>query len=91
VNTNTGELYRIREDLMGGSDSSGGGIGEALDRGRLAELERRGKATEDEVRALAAMRAGDAVVPVSETVAQKMMLGGRELNRRERRRKARRS
>ena len=45
-------------------------------------------ATEDEREMVKQLRAGEPIVPVSEEVAQRVMLGGRELERRKRRAKA---
>lgn len=78
MNTNTGTTYFVSQ-----------AFGEELEReeGRqLAVLEELAT-TAEEMRAVAAVRAGHPVVSVSHEVVQQLQLGRRELERRRRRRR----
>lgn len=79
MNTDTGRLYRIGVNL----DTQ-----PQVAQQRLEELEQTRGLFADEQAALEDLRAGATIVPVSEQVAQQMIVGGREFERRRRRNKA---
>jgi hypothetical protein len=82
MNTHSGDVYRIREELFGPARYPGESI-EMFDyREQVAKLG--AQASADEV---AAMRS-ESLVRVTEEVATKLKLGAREQERRRRRRKS---
>lgn len=81
MNPDSGDLYRLRGELLDGAEV-GDRIGLDELRRRVAELGE--QASDDEVRAIRS----SALVRVGEPAARKLMLGEREQERRRRRRKA---
>lgn len=94
MNTDTGAIHRLHPELFDRPLEVGHRLTprdfRKLDDQTVAKLASADLA-EETVRALEAVKAGDPVVVVSAEVAHAQRLGQRELARRQRRRKARRS
>jgi hypothetical protein len=84
ANLANGDVYALGRDLIGERD-----LGSLLPADAFVDRIR--ELTDDERRAHEALRRGEPIALVTPAVAQRLELGDRELNRRERRRRARRS
>lgn len=81
MNPYSGDVYRLGADV-----ASSNAIGDRLELAELRRAERKRELTDDERRAVAALERREPVIRVSEQAAQRSLLGGRELERRQRRR-----